>query len=342
MEPSSAFSAAIASVLSSAPPADGSLEAAFATVTGGALEGPRPPLLDTALQRFAQTYILPTLHVVMARAEIERTVSIVGDRAYKYYDFEQPTGVEVLASRYYRSNGFPDMPISTLGRSGGGKFHCAELVWNSAILAGFHVPMNKDPKVQKYYGFYNSANVLFEQCNGQVAELATPAPEDSFKNDIVFKDASGKPYGLPGPRVGDVLIGFNNAMVADVRSPGHAALLAVLGPDSPTFLQAGASVGEHAYPLNARAIYNHDTRLVRPRTPDWNRIERWLAEGAKADDFKAYFKAAYPADAKEKSYRGLFGLAIARAEPGLPTGDSDTAKDARAQLNRLKQALGLK
>jgi hypothetical protein len=341
MEPSSAFSAAIASVLSSTPPVDGGVEAAFATVKDKALEGPRPPLLDAVLQRFVQTHILPMLHVVMARAEIERTVNIVGDKEYQYYDFEQPTGVEVLASRYYRNNGFPDMPISTFGKSGGFKFHCAELVWNSAVLAGFHVPMNKDPKVPKYYGFYNSANTLFDQCNGQVAELATPAPVDSFTNNVVFKDASGKPYGLPGPHVGDVLVARHAASAEGVRSPGHAALLAILGPDSPTFLQAGASVGTHDYPLNAKAIYNHDTRLVRPRTPDWDRIERWLAEGAKPDDFKIYFQAAYPTEAKEKSYRGLFTLAIARAEPLLPAGDSDAAKDARAQLNRLKPLLGL-
>jgi hypothetical protein len=338
MEPSSAFSAVIASVLSSNPPAAGSPEAVFATVAGGALY-PRPPLLDSVLQRFVQAYILPRLHVMLARAEMQRTVTIEG-REQEYYAFEQPAGVEVLASRYYRNNGFPDMPISTFGRTGG-NFHCAELVWNSAILAGFHVPMNKNPQVPQFYGFYNSANTLFDQCDRGVPELATPAPADSFKDDVVFKDANGTPYGLPGPQVGDVLIGRHDASAAGLRSPGHAALLAVLGADSPTFVQAGVSVGEHDFPLNARAIHNHDTRLVRPRTPDWNRIERWLAEGAKPDDFTIYFQAAYPADAKEKSYRGLFGLAIARAEPALPAGDSASAKDARAQLNRLKTALAL-
>ena len=44
---------------------------------------------------------------------------------------------------------------------------------------------------------------------------------------------------------------------------------------------------------------------------------------------------------KDKNYRGLFGLAVARAGLALAADDSADAKKAKAQLTALKKTLGL-
>ena len=349
MDPSGAFSNVIASILSSTRPDAGSPEAAAAQVADSALAGPKPPLLGTEEQEFVQTYVLPALFVVIAKVEMARVVESGPFKDQPYYAPDKAgakqLGVEVLASRYYHDNDYPDMPVRTYGGSSGDTYyHCAELVWNSAILAGFHVPMNKNSQVQNFYGFYNSANVLFDQCDRPkgVPDLATPKPEDSFKATNVFKDAKGNAFGLPGPRIGDLIVARRDQNDAGVRAPGHIALLHDTGTTPPTFLEAGVSVRESQYPLTTRAISGHDTRLVRLRNPDWRRIERWLTEGQEADDFKRYFKAKYPSDVKDKSYRGLFGLAVARISQALAADDSASGKKAKAQLTRLEEMLGVK
>ena len=319
----------------------------MADVAASVLAGPKPPLLAAEQREFVQIYVLPTLLVIIANEETNRVVETGPFKDQRYYAPDntggKQVGVEILASRYYRNNGYADMPIRTYGSKGGPYYHCAELVWNSAILAGFHVPMNKNPRVPEYYGFLNSANVLFDQCDrpGGVADLATPKADDSFKPSNVFKHAKGTPVGLPGPRVGDVIVARRDLNAAGERHPGHVALLHDAGTNPPTWIEAGVSVRTNAqYPLTTRAIAGHDTRLVRLRNPDWGRIEKWLAEGSKADDFRQY-NPRYPAGVKEKSYRGLFGLALARVDAALPVDNAQPAQLARTQLRRVQEICGL-
>ena len=348
MLPSDAFSSVIASVLASTPPDAGSPEAAFAAIAGAPLAGPKAPLLPADQRRFVQAYVLPPLLVLIAQAEIGRVVEEGPFKDQPYYapdktDGKQ-VGVEILASRYYHNNGYPDMPIRTYGASGGPYYHCAEFVWNSAILAGFHVPMNRNPKVANYYGFLNSANVLFDQCDAPngVADLAAPKPEDSFKAMNVFKDVNGNSVGLPGPRVGDVIVGRRDLNAEGKRHPGHVALLRDPQTTPPTWLEAGSAVRSDAkHELTTRGIGDdHDTRLVRLRNPDWARIERWLAEGSKAEDFGQYM-VRYPAGVKENSYRGVFAAAVAQVSTDLAADESANAEEARTQLSRLQQILGI-
>lgn len=350
MDPSAMFASVIDSVMAATPPDAGTAEAAMARVVGSAQGGQVPPLFNVAQQAFVLAYVLPRLHVLIVSVEMQRRIALTSDAGsadVAYYAPEKPggkqIGVEVLASRYYHDHDFTDMPIRVYGTNGGNIYHCAELVWNSAILAGFHVPMNKNAKVPGYYGFYNSANVLYDQCEHGLAEVASPNAADSFKAATVFTDARGKAIGLPGPRVGDLILGRRKANDAGERAPGHLALLSDMSTAPPTFLQAGVTVGSGAYALTPSGINDdHDARLIRPRSPDWTRIERWLAEGSAPKEFARYFKASYPSSVAENSYRGLFTLAVSQAAIAIDAEAGPAAQNAKALVKQLQDMLAPK
>jgi hypothetical protein len=244
----------------------------------------------------------------MAENELGRRVG-----GYEYYALDERVledgtpgkwvGVEIMASKYY-SKQDPKIMVRKLGGPGsatdGPYYHCAEFVWNSVFLAGWHVPLNRRGR---FSGYYISPNQLYSICTS-LSELSSPAPQSSFQQGTRFKDSGGcKVYGLSGPQVGDVLVARHRQ--ADEGRSGHYALL--FSKDPLEFIEAGASVEiTNEYELSVNTIGGHLSRIVRPILPDWDRINRWLRD-REGREFHEYYKK------DKKTYTQLMFEAVQKA-----------------------------